>query len=142
MDKSLLNIKFKKKQIINVEGGDVYKIMKKSDFADFKFNEVYFSSINDNYVKGWKLQEKITSNICVPIGEVKFTFVSSDFKFSESYIIGEKNYGLLSFPPNIWYCFKGLSKKKSLILNLIDYEHNEKDVKKISLNNFPINIKI
>ncbi len=130
MSKDLDQIKFTKLQIINVEGGNVFKIMKKSNHKEFSFKEAYFSSIDFNFVKGWKMQSKMQSNICVPIGRVKFTFVSKDYKEHKTLIIGEDNYGLISIPPKIWYSFKGLSKKTSLILNISDYEHDEKNIKK------------
>ncbi len=140
MSKGLDQIKFTKLQIINVEGGNVFKIMKKSNHKEFSFKEAYFSSIDFNFVKGWKMQSKMQSNICVPIGRVKFTFVSKDYKEHKTLIIGEDNYGLISIPPKIWYSFKGLSKKTSLILNISDYEHDEKDIKKINLDEFPLKI--
>ncbi len=140
MSKDLDQIKFTKLQIINVEGGNVFRIMKKSNHKEFSFKEAYFSSIHFNFVKGWKMQSKMQSNICVPIGRVKFTFVSKDYKEHKTLIIGEDNYGLISIPPKIWYSFKGLSKKTSLILNISDYEHDEKDIKKINLDEFPLKI--
>ena len=142
MDSILDNIKFINQPIIKVEGGNVMKIMKISDYKEFKFGEVYFSSIDFNYIKGWKMQLKMSSNICVPIGEVKFTFVSKDFKYHKTYILGENNYGILSIPPKIWYSFKGLSEKTSLILNMSDSEHNEEDIKKINLEEFPLKLKL
>ncbi len=141
MSKDLDQIKFTKLQIINVEGGNVFKIMKKSNHKEFSFKEAYFSSIDFNFVKGWKMQSKMQSNICVPIGRVKFTFVSKDYKEHKTLIIGEDNYGLISIPPKIWYSFKGLSKKTSLILNISDYEHDEKNIKKINLDEFPLKIQ-
>ena len=141
MSKDLDQIKFTKLQIINVEGGNVFKIMKKSNHKEFSFKEAYFSSIDFNFVKGWKMQSKMQSNICVPIGRVKFTFVSKDYKEHKTLIIGEDNYGLISIPPKIWYSFTGLSKKTSLILNISDYEHDEKNIKKINLDEFPLKIQ-
>ena len=142
MDSILDNIKFINQPIIKVEGGNVMKIMKISDYKEFKFGEVYFSSIDFNYIKGWKMQLKMSSNICVPVGEVKFTFVSKDFKYHKTYILGENNYGILSIPPKIWYSFKGLSEKTSLILNIADSEHDEKEIKKINLKEFPLKLKL
>ena len=48
----------------------------------------------------------------------------------------------LSVPKNIWYCFKGISNTKSLILNLPDREHNSDYIKKINLDEFPLKLKI
>ena len=67
MGSILDNIKFINLPTIKVEGGNVMKIMKMSDYKEFKFGEAYFSSIDFNYIKGWKMQLKMTSNICIPI---------------------------------------------------------------------------
>ena len=116
MIKDLDQIKFIKQPIINVEGGNVCRVMKRSDFEEFNFQEAYFSSIDFNFIKGWKMQLKMSSNICVPIGNVKFTFVSEDFKKHKTFLIGEDNYGIITIPPKIWYSFKGISKKKELLI--------------------------
>tara|TARA_B100000963_G_scaffold339517_1_gene337328 strand:+ start:640 stop:1068 length:429 start_codon:yes stop_codon:yes gene_type:complete len=142
MSKDLNQIKFIKQPIIDVEGGNVFKIMKQSDFKEFSFKEAYFSSIEHNFIKGWKMQTKMNSNICVPIGKIKFTFVSNDFKKHKTIFIGEGNYGVISIPPKIWYSFKGISKRTSLILNISDSEHDEKNIKKINLDEFPLKLKL
>ena len=142
MSKVLDQIKFIKQPIINVEGGNVFRIMKKSDFEEFNFKEAYFSSIDFNFIKGWKMQLKMSSNICVPIGNVKFTFVSEDFKKYKTFCIGEDNYGIITIPPKVWYSFKGISEKTSLILNIANSEHNVNDIKKINLDEFPLKINL
>ena len=142
MGSILDNIKFINQPTIKVKGGNVMKVMKISDYKEFSFHEAYFSSIDLNYIKGWKMQLKMSSNICVPVGEVKFTFVSKDFRYHKTYTLGENNYGTLSVPPGIWYCFKGLSEKTSLILNISDSEHNEEHIKKINLEEFPLKLKL
>ena len=142
MGSELEKIKFFKQSIVKVEGGDVYHIYKKSINKNLKFREAYFSSIEFNYVKGWKLHKKMISNLSVPIGEVQFIFVSKDFRNVRKIILGQKNYGRIYVPPNVWFCFKGLSKNKSLILNLSSIEHDEQELEKIKLEKFPLNIKI
>lgn len=142
MGSKIDDIKFISQPIIKVEGGNVMKIFKASYNQEFEFKEAYFSSVDYNFIKGWKLQLKMTSNICVPIGKVKFTFVSEDFKSHKTYILGDDNYGFISVPPRVWYSFKGLSKNTSLILNITNEEHNEKYIKKIKVDKFPINLKL
>ena len=131
-----------KLDVIDTPGGSVMHAMKESSVGYSRFGEAYFSSIDFNYIKGWKMQLKMTSNICIPIGEVKFTFVSEDFKCNKTFILGENNYGIISIPPRIWYSFKGLSEKTSLILNISNSEHDEKNIKKINLEEFPLKLKL
>ena len=65
----------------------------------------------------------------VPIGKVKFLFLSKKNKKKEI-IIGEKNYQKIYVPPNTWFAFRGLSKPKSLIVNYSDKVNNNKDVER------------
>ena len=142
MDNDLNKIRYIKQEKIKVLGGDVYHVLKKSQESNFHFGEAYFSFIESNFIKGWKLHKKMNLNLCVPIGIVKFVFVSNDFKNHKTFQLGEENYGRLNVPPNIWYCFKGISDQKSLILNLSSIEHDEKEVNKIQLDKFPLKIKL
>ena len=142
MDKSENKISITKLFKLDQPEGSVMHGLKKSDKSFSGFGEAYFSTIDHNYIKGWKMQIKMHSNICVPLGKVKFTFVSEDFKSHKTFILGDDNYGVLSIPPKIWYCFKGLSEKTSLILNISDSEHNEEYIKKINLEEFPLKLKL
>ena len=142
MVSELNKIKFYKQSIIRVEGGDIYHVIKKSNHPNFQFGEAYFSFVDYKFIKGWKLHKKMISNFCVPKGEVEFVFVSKDFKDSRTILLGEQEYGRLYVPPNIWYSFKGISKTQSLILNLSSIEHDENEIKKINLEDFPLKINI
>lgn len=142
MSSDIDKIKFISQKRIKVEGGDVLHVMKKSNSNSFKFGEAYFSFINNNSIKGWKMHTKMHCNLCVPIGEVKFVCVSKDFKKFRTFLLSKNNYGRLSIPPGIWYSFKGIGKKNNLILNLSNIEHDDNEVKKINLDEFPLKLKI
>ncbi|MBT6170068.1 MAG: dTDP-4-dehydrorhamnose 3,5-epimerase [Flavobacteriaceae bacterium] len=142
MGNQLDKIKFKSQKKIETDGGDIYHIMKIKNHQDFEFKEAYFSFIEFDFVKGWKKHLKMYSNLIVPIGEVKFTFVSEDFKNVKQIILGNDNYGLLSIPPNIWFSFKGISKDQNIILNLSNLEHDKKETKNIKLEEFPLKINL
>ena len=59
-------------KIINADSGDIFHAMKKDDFGFDGFGEAYFSSVNYKMVKAWKRHSKMTLNIIVPFGEIKF----------------------------------------------------------------------
>lgn len=59
-----------------------------------------------------------------------------------TFLLSKNNYGRLSIPPGIWYSFKGIGKKNNLILNLSNIEHDDNEVKKINLDEFPLKLKI
>ena len=123
---------------IPVSGGDVLHAMKKSDNGFTGFGESYFSQIESNVVKAWKKHLKMTLNLIVPIGRVRFVFMDNDGLFREE-IIGDGNYARLTVPPGIWFGFKGDYENTSLILNIANIEHSpeeieRKDISKIKYN--------
>jgi len=115
------------KQIHNSKG-DILHALKKSDKSYNNFGEAYFSFVKYNQIKGWKKHNKMTMNLIVPIGEIKFVLYDdrdkkSDPKIKEI-IVGQSNYKRLTIPPNIYVSFKGISKNINLILNVADIEHD------------------
>ena len=122
-------ISFQKLEIINVFGGDVYHALKKTDLNYENFGEAYFSIVHPSFIKVWKLHQRMTCNLFVPIGEIKFVITNNFIDF-QTFIIGENNYGRLTIPPNFWFAFKCISKSKSIVLNISDVEHDPKEQKK------------
>ena len=59
-------------KIIENPLGNVFHGMKSSDSGYSGFNEAYFSTINYNQVKPWKKHLKMTLNLIVPVGEIRF----------------------------------------------------------------------
>ena len=75
--------------------GDIYHAMKKSDEGYNGFGEVYFSTIHKNDIKGWKKHLKMTLNIVVPIGEIKFVVYNLDTKEFKKFIASQEAKDLL-----------------------------------------------
>lgn len=120
-------------KIIDVEGGNVFHVLKQSDAEFFGFGECYFSSINKNAIKAWKRHKKMTMNLVVPIGNVNFTFFSSDLSKCKSIIAGENNYQRITVPPMTWFGFQGISEGNNLILNIADISHDPDEVERIDI---------
>ena len=59
-------------------GGDVMHGLKKSDNGFNGFGEVYFSWVEQRAIKAWKCHQRITLNLLVPLGEVRFVFFSKE----------------------------------------------------------------
>lgn len=117
---------------IHVAGGDVFHALKATDNGYLNFGEAYFSFIEDKLVKAWKKHTRMTLNLVVPVGRVKFIFFDDFGKFREE-IIGEDNYVRLTVPPGIWFGFQGQSYPKSLILNIADIYHSPNEVERLDL---------
>ena len=133
------NITVEKLKEIPTTGGKVQHAFKKSEKIISTVGEVYFSSIEKNIIRAWKFHTKMTLNLIVPLGMVKFVFYLEKKKEFSEYSIGEENYVRLTVPPKIWFGFQGLKKKHNLIMNLTDLEHDSKEIKRKSLEEINYN---
>ena len=110
-------------------GGDVMHGLKKSDNGFNGFGEVYFSWVEQGAIKAWKCHQCMTMNLVVPKGEVSFVFYLTNQKNSfRTENIGEERYVRPTVPPRIWFGFKGLTSGYSLLMNVIDLEHDPDEV--------------
>jgi dTDP-4-dehydrorhamnose 3,5-epimerase len=57
---------------IVVPKGDIYHALKSTDEGYVGFGEAYFSQIEHGAAKGWKRHNRMTLNLVVPVGAVKF----------------------------------------------------------------------
>jgi dTDP-4-dehydrorhamnose 3,5-epimerase len=117
----LKNIKIIKMKSFKNNKGNVLRAFRKNEKNIGNFGEVYFSWINKNKIKGWKLHKKMHMNLVVPVGLVKFVFCENN-KFKE-FVIGEKNYYRIYVPNQIYFAFQNLSKTKSLVVNYSNIIH-------------------
>jgi dTDP-4-dehydrorhamnose 3,5-epimerase len=116
---------------VPVVGGNVLHALKTTDIGYEKFGEAYFSWVNYNSIKAWKMHTKMIMNLIVPVGQVKFVFFVDDAKTDRNFRIieiGECNYQRLTVPPGIWFGFKGLGKTNSLVCNISNILHSESEV--------------
>tara|TARA_B100001059_G_scaffold234160_1_gene275936 strand:- start:638 stop:1006 length:369 start_codon:yes stop_codon:yes gene_type:complete len=113
--------KTEKIQIIKNSKGNLYKMLSKKHNFFKKFGEIYFSEVHPKKFKGWKYHEKRTQIMTVISGKIRFFLKKkiSD-KPKQIDISFSKKIKLLKIEPKVFYSFKCLSKKKSLIVNLID----------------------
>ena len=121
---------------IDLDEGNILHAIKKSDDGYVDFGEAYFSIINFNSVKAWKLHKSMTLNLVVPVGKVRFVFSDKKGDSFKEVEIGEDNYERINVPPGIWFGFKGLHKSHSLIMNIADIEHDPEEVLRKSINEF------
>ena len=121
---------------ISVVGGDVLHALKSTEQGFNGFGEAYFSMIEKGVVKAWKKHQRMTLNLVVPVGEVRFVFYSEDRKLLCEESIGTLCYSRLTVPPGIWFGFQGLAAPFSLILNMADIPHDPDEVIRKPLNEF------
>ena len=122
---------------IETLGGDVMHVLKENDKGYAGFGEAYFSWVSEGIVKAWERHTRMTMNVLVPVGQVRFVFCSirasgaKDFRVEE---IGVARYVRVTVPPGIWFGFQGLGLKQSLVLNVASIPHNSDEVEKLAQN--------
>lgn len=117
---------------VPVSGGDVLHAMKRSDPGFVDIGEAYFSQIEQGAVKAWKRHLRMTLNLVVPIGAVRFVFVDDKGETREE-VVGQDRYVRLTVPPCIWFGFKGLVEPYSLLLNVADIPHDPAEIERKDL---------
>ena len=122
---------------ISVLGGDVLHAIKMSDPSFVGFGEAYFSWVNPGAIKAWKLHRRMTLNLIVPVGEVKFVFHEPHLGNFREEMLGEIRYKRLTVPPRVWFGFQGCASAPSLLLNVSDIPHDPEEVETKELNEFP-----
>ena len=133
--------------IISTKGGDVLHAMKANDQGYSGFGEAYFSKVESNAIKGWKRHNKMTLNLIVPTGSVRFVLYDdreshdNANQFQEVNLTELDDYSRLTIPPMIWVGFQGLSSQTSLILNIANIEHSPQEVERKELNEINFNWK-
>ncbi len=129
------------KSILHAKG-DVFHAMKRSDTGFNGFGEAYFSTVNCGDVKGWKKHLRMTMNLVVPVGEIRFVIyddrIESPTKGSFLDVcLSPQNYQRLTVPPGVWMGFKGLGSRINLLLNIADLMHDPEESENISLDSIP-----
>ncbi len=129
---------FKEKNIFSPKG-NVLTYLKKGQKGYDGFGEVYFSTIKPNKIKGWKKHKKMSMNIYVIVGSVKFVFYDEIKKTFLHKILSDKKPQRLLISPNVWFAFQNISKKKSIIVNFSNIKHDDKEVLNKKLNTIKFN---
>ena len=111
---------------INNQKGDVFHAIKKSDVGFYGFGEAYFSFVNKGIIKEWRKHSKMTLNLIVPVGEVKFVIYKENTNKFLDISLSPDNYQRLTIKPGLWVAFEGKSHL-NMILNLANIEHDKSE---------------
>lgn len=122
-------------KIIDVEGGNVLHAIKKNDSGFKDFGEAYFSIVETGAIKAWKRHRRMTLNLVVPVGEVRFVMCSSIKEKTPVFhevVLSKANYYRLTVPPMVWLGFQGLSNEPSMLLNVSDIPHDPEESDRVN----------
>jgi len=114
--------------------GDLLKFVSKKNSYFKSFGEVYFNEIKYKKKKGWIKHLKNQCIFSVAFGEVNFKLIddrkkSKTFDKEENIILNTNKHAVLIVPPGIWFSFT-TKKKKSVLVNLINNTHSDKETLK------------
>jgi dTDP-4-dehydrorhamnose 3,5-epimerase len=116
--------------------GGVLHALKASAPGFSGFAEAYFSEIHQGAIKGWRRHNRVTLNLIVPRGDVLFVLHNDRTGDFAEHCIGESNYSRLTIPPGFWVAFRGEGLGTSLILDIIDEEHETAESETCPLTSF------
>ena len=128
---------------IKSEKGDVKHGIKSSEKSFYGFGEAYFSSVNYQMIKGWKLHRDMTLNLIVPHGNIRIIVHDGKEKINRispliDIVLGNSNYSRLTIPPGFWVAFEGVGEGSNLLLNVASIEHDPSEAKNKPLDYFKI----
>jgi dTDP-4-dehydrorhamnose 3,5-epimerase len=130
---------------IPMEWGDVLHGYKRQDCGLAHFEELYFSWAKAGTVRDWKFHKKMTLNLIVPLGTIRFAFVderAEPVPVPRIEEIGEERYARLTVPPKIWFSFKAVGPQDGLLANMADILHDSDEVERRPYESMPINWEV
>jgi dTDP-4-dehydrorhamnose 3,5-epimerase len=121
--------------------GDVLHALKRSAPGYAGFGEAYFSIVLPGEVKGWKRHRRVTLNLVVPVGCIRFVLhddrpASASRGAFEEVTLGPEHYGRLTVSPGLWVAFASQHDEVSLLLNVADEEHDPAEADNLELGAF------
>ncbi len=125
------------------ERGSVMHMLRADSPLFESFGEIYFSTINSGFIKGWHNHTRITQNYAVPHGRVLFALYDArDDSPTSGHVfdveLGDDKYALLTVPPGLWYGFKAMSASGALIANCATEPHDPTESIHLDINDTSI----
>ena len=129
---------------ISVPKGDVLHAIRASDPGFAGFGEAYFSLVYSGAVKGWKRHRRMTMNLIVPHGAVRFVIHDESaadgtperFRAYTLSPDAAETYARLTVPPGLWMAFQGRGEGANLLLNFASIEHDPEEADNRPLDAF------
>jgi dTDP-4-dehydrorhamnose 3,5-epimerase len=127
------------------EKGAVWHGLKKSDAGFAGFGEAYFSVVGCGAVKGWKKHTRMTMNLIVVAGAIRFVLgddrdPSAGSVPTTSFLLtahSDEGYARLTVPPGYWMAFQGIGPGDNMLLNVASIEHDPTEAESRDLAQIP-----
>jgi dTDP-4-dehydrorhamnose 3,5-epimerase len=115
--------------IIANPDGDVLHGIRADSPGYCGFGEAYFSTVGHRRVKAWKRHRRMTLNLVVPVGEIRFAIHddrpgSASQGVTQTVVLSRERYMRLTVPPGLWMGFQGFGREMNLLLDVADLPHD------------------
>jgi dTDP-4-dehydrorhamnose 3,5-epimerase len=123
--------------------GDLFHALRSFDEGYVGFGEAYFTQVHHGVAKGWKRHNRMTLNLVVVVGKVKFVIYddrenSQTFgKFEEVILSPEDNYQRLTLAPGLWMAFYGEGEGTSMLMDIIPEPHDDSEGDRKDIGDIP-----
>jgi len=123
--------------ILKTEKGGVRHIIKETSNGYDKFGEAYLSSIKASSIKGWKKHNKMTLNLMVLLGQIRFVIFEEDRSSFHEFLIDSSENTRLTIKPGLWLAFQAI-KSDAILINIANMAHDpaEQEIKNLNELNF------
>lgn len=135
MDELIAGVQLTPLKHIPGNAGDIFHIMKKDSPGYEGFGEVYISTVKPGFVKGWKRHTRMTLNIVVPFGRIRFVLYDDSSKKKKEIILSPDNYNRLTVPPGLWMAFRGEANIESFLVNFANIPHDPAEAENLAIDN-------
>ncbi len=135
MDEFIEGVQLTPLKHITGAAGDIFHIMRNDTDGFKEFGEVYISTVKPGNIKGWKRHTKMTLNISVPVGAIRFILYNEATKQIQDCVLSSANYQRLTVSPGIWMAFRGEGTEESFLVNFADIPHDPAEAEALDLNN-------
>ena len=105
--------------------GAVLRAMRASDPGYEGFGEAYFSQVLPGCIKGWKRHRRMTLNLVVAAGAIRFVLHDGvDFQSMVLSPESSETHKRLTVGPGLWMAFRGEGDSVSTLLNIANIPHD------------------
>jgi len=122
--------KIKDLKRIKNNNGDILHYVKKNWKSIPNIQEIYFSYVKKNKVKGWIKHKKNICLLSAPLGKVSVEVKKDNENIVNKIKLDSNNPKLLIIYPNTWYAIINSGNCDALIVNAMNGLHKKSEYKK------------
>ena len=133
LEPTIDGLRITKKLQIADERGSVMHMLRIDDPEFIEFGEIYFSTINPGFLKGWHLHNRMFLNYVCVQGAITLHLYDarSDSPTKEAQLsidLSPMNYFLVTVPPGVWNGFECAGDVTAIVANCATEAHDPSEI--------------